>query len=719
MKPSDGRGYYLVLLSIHGLIRGYDLELGRDADTGGQTKYVLELARALGEHPAVERVDLITRRIVDDAVSPGYAEPLEMLSERVRIVRMEAGPAAYIPKEQLWDSLDSFVDNTLVYLRGVPRLPNLIHSHYADAGYVGARVASLLGLPLVHTGHSLGRGKRKRMLAYGVKPDDIERIYNITRRIEAEELALGSASRVITSTSQEIDEQYAVYDYYQPEQMCVVPPGTDLDLFHPPSGAEWQGEVAAELQRFLRVPGKAMVLAISRPDKRKNIPALVTAYGQSAELQELANLVIVAGTREDIRDMDVNTQGVLNDILLEIDRYNLYGKVAFPKGIAGALIPELYRLAALSGGVFINPALTEPFGLTLIEAAASGLPIVATEDGGPRDIIDNCNNGYLVDPLDHEAMAECLCRVLQSPERWQCFATNGIAGVREHYSWQAHVEKYLAEVEPLLAASQPPLIFQARPRSRLFPNLAVFSDLDQTLIGNKVALKDFLREMEAQRKRISFGIATGRGLEDAIGQLKLHGIPPPDVLITCLGTEIYYGRDLDRDEVWETHIDYWWHPRQIREVLAELPGLSLQPKRYQSRFKISYYIDPHIAPDINEIRQRLLQHEQTINAFFSFGQYLDITPCRASKGLALRWCAERLRIPLEHVLAAGGSGADEDMVKGNTLGVVVANRHHEELSELTGEDDRIFFASQAHAAGLLEAMVHYHFFELPEAEVRA
>ena len=55
---------YLLLISIHGLIRGHDLELGRDADTGGQTLYVVELARALGEREDVARVDLVTRRIV-------------------------------------------------------------------------------------------------------------------------------------------------------------------------------------------------------------------------------------------------------------------------------------------------------------------------------------------------------------------------------------------------------------------------------------------------------------------------------------------------------------------------------------------------------------------------------------------------------------------------------------------------------------------------------
>jgi sucrose-phosphate synthase len=45
---------YILLVSVHGLIRGQDLELGRDADTGGQTKYVVELLRELSKHPDVE-----------------------------------------------------------------------------------------------------------------------------------------------------------------------------------------------------------------------------------------------------------------------------------------------------------------------------------------------------------------------------------------------------------------------------------------------------------------------------------------------------------------------------------------------------------------------------------------------------------------------------------------------------------------------------------------
>ena len=172
--PTADESRYLVLVSIHGLIRGHDLELGRDPDTGGQTKYVVDLARALGEHPSVAQVDLVTRRIVDPRLSDDYAQPIEPLNDRARIVRIDAGPEGYIAKEQLWDHLDSFTDNVVAWLNELPRRPDAIHSHYADAGYVGVRVANLLGIPLVHTGHSLGRDKRKRLLGNGMSAEAIE-----------------------------------------------------------------------------------------------------------------------------------------------------------------------------------------------------------------------------------------------------------------------------------------------------------------------------------------------------------------------------------------------------------------------------------------------------------------------------------------------------------------------------------------------------------------
>jgi len=707
--PEEGN-IYICLISIHGLIRGEDLELGRDADTGGQTKYVVEVARALADQPGVARIDLVTRLLDDPELSFEYASPIEDLCPNARIVRIDAGPAGYIAKELLWDHLDAFVDNFINYLQQQDRLPDLLHSHYADAGYVGSRISHMLGIPLIHTGHSLGRVKRRSLLASGLKAREVEELYNMARRIEAEELTLASAERVITSTNQEIEDQYGLYDYYQPERMRVIPPGTDLTRFHPPEGKEWQTGIAGEIMRFLREPEKPIILALSRPDARKNVSALVTAYGESQALQDAANLVIVVGNRDDIQDLDSGAQEVLSDLLLHIDRHDLYGRVAYPKHHAADDVPMIYRLAAASGGVFVNPALTEPFGLTLIEAAASGLPIVATEDGGPRDIIENCNNGLLIDPLDSEDISSKLNQVLLDWENWQQRSTEGLKGVREHYSWEAHARRYLEMVRPIAEKTSEPLVRTPQTRRpMLYHDRAIFTDLDKNLLGNPDSLPELIQVIRENRKLASFGIATGRRLDSSLKFMKKHRIPEPDVLITSAGTEIHYAPKLTQDTAWTRHIEKQWTPQVVKRVLHGLPGLVRQPKKEQSRFKISYYIDPDNAPTMEEINQLLYQEEQSVNAILSFGQFLDVLPMRASKGLALRYVAATWDIPLDHILVAGGSGADEDMMRGNTLAVVVGNRHDEELSQLT-DLDRIYFAKAQGAGGILEALEHYDFY---------
>lgn len=68
----------------------------------------------------------------------------------------------------------------------------------------------------------------------------------------------------------------------------------------------------------------------------------------------------------------------------KIDKYNLYGKAAYPKTHKPEQAVEFYQLAERLDGVFVNPALVEPFGLTILEATASGIPVVATKDGGLR-----------------------------------------------------------------------------------------------------------------------------------------------------------------------------------------------------------------------------------------------------------------------------------------------------------------------------------------------
>lgn len=711
----NNKAKYLVLISIHGLIRSHDLELGRDADTGGQTKYVVDLAKALAENDDVEQVDLITRRVVDENISDDYAKPIEILSDKAKIVRIDAGPEEYIPKEQLWDHLDSFMDNLTNWLNTQPHMPDLVHSHYADAGYVGVHLANLLSVPLIHTGHSLGRDKRKRLLARGLSHDEIEHVYNMERRIDAEEEILANADLVITSTHNEIEEQYGLYNYYDPGRMSVVPPGTDLTIFHPPQGKE-ETAFTTQLSRFLNQPDKPLLLALSRPDERKNILTLIEVFGESHALQQIANLLIVVGSRDDIRDMETGAQSVLTNILLLIDNYDLYGKVALPKTHNADDVPVMYRLAASLRGVFINPALTEPFGLTLLEAAASGLPVIATENGGPVDIIENCKNGELIDPLDKSGITEALLKLLQNKNIWLQASKNGIEGVRKYYSWHAHVKSYMEKIDSL-ATQNKPIPRKIPSKTVRYRDRAIITEIDNNLVGDPRALKHFVDVIKENRKCVTFGIATGRRIDSALALMKSHRIPIPDILISSLGTRIHYGQSLTEDDYWADHIDHNWSIQRIHRILSQIPGLELQSKSEQTSFKASYHYAPKIAPTVEDIVSQLRQRDISANVMLSFDQFLDIVPSRASKGQALRYVSQRLDIPLEQILVIGGSGADEDMMRGNMLAAVVGNRSHEDLSQLV-DQERIYFASNNYASGILEAIDYYDFFhscKAPEA----
>ncbi|MBS0003474.1 MAG: glycosyltransferase, partial [Thioalkalivibrio sp.] len=562
-KARAGEGLYLVLVSVHGLIRANNLELGRDADTGGQTLYVVELARALARHPEVGRVDLLTRRVVDTRVAKDYAEREEDLGDGARIVRIDCGPRRYLHKERLWPHLDCYADNALDHIRRVGLRPDVIHGHYADAGYVATRLSNLLGVPMLQTGHSLGRVKRDRLLANRMKQTDVEGRYNISVRIQAEEEALAHAHRVIASTQQEVDEQYAVYDNYHPSRMVVIPPGTDLSRFRPPRRGQGKPPIWASIARFLEKPERPLIMALSRADERKNIRGLVDAYAGSEWLRAHANLLIVAGNRDNIADLEKGARQVLKDLLLRIDRYDLYGKVAYPKHHQSDDVPDLYRLVASSRGVFVNPALTEPFGLTLIEAAASGAPIVATNDGGPQEILSRCHNGMLVDPLDPPGIATAIATILGDRQLWRRFSDQGLKGVRAHYSWDGHAARTVSLIKRLGREVKRARREQRSVSGRLADvDRAVLTDIDNTLIGDPGALKALLAWIRKHRTKVAFGVATGRRLDSAQEALARHGVPAPDLWITSVGAEIYYGAEATPDKGWERHISHRWRPER-------------------------------------------------------------------------------------------------------------------------------------------------------------
>ena len=504
----EQQGLYIVLISLHGLIRRRDSELGRDPDTGGQTKYVVELSRALAADERVLRVDLMTRLVEDPKISSDYAVREEPLAEKAAIIRIPFGPKRYVRKELLWPWLGQFVDGALKHFRAVGVAPDVVHAHYADAGWVGSDLAALLSVPLVFTGHSLGHEKQRRLLESGIKPETLEARFNISQRIEAEEKALSNAALVVASTTQEVQSQYAGYGHYRKSRTTVIPPGIDLAGFGPPVRFAARPPVYDRIARFLEDPRKPWILALSRPDERKNLHTLADAYGRSPALQAIANLVVVTGSRDDIEEMDRGPRSVLTDLLLRVDRYDLYGKVAYPKRHDPEEVPQIYREAARTRGVFVNPALTEPFGLTLLEAAASGLPIVATDDGGPRDIVSRCRDGLLIDPLNADDIAEKIQQVLSDQGRWRRWSSAGLRAVNRYYAWEAHVQHYLREVSKILGRPGRRRRVVAKAKLPVVDRILV-TDIDNTLLGDDDALMALMGKVRSGGGRCAFAVATG------------------------------------------------------------------------------------------------------------------------------------------------------------------------------------------------------------------
>jgi sucrose-phosphate synthase len=715
MDSTAEAGLHLLHLHLHGLFRARDLELGRDPDTGGQTTYVLELARALACRPQVEQVEVVTRLIRDRRVSTDYARPEEPIVPGATICRLPFGPARYLRKELLWPHLDELADVLCERLLARPRRPDWIHAHYADAGYVGSLLQRRLGIPLVFTGHSLGREKRRRLLAAGLEAGQIDGQYGMAQRIDAEELALAHADLVVTSTRQECERQYARYGRFRPERARVIPPGVDSRQFFPPQAGQQETAVQELMAPFLRDPAKPPVLAICRADHRKNIPALVEVFGRSENLRRRHNLVLVLGCRDDPRQLDRQQREVFQQVFELVDRFDLYGHIAYPKHHQRRHIPEIYRWAARLGGVFVNPALTEPFGLTLLEAAACGLPVVATDDGGPRDILSCCRNGLLVDVSDLDALQTAVEDALSQPRRWRRWRDNGLAAVSRHYSWDAHASRYLGEAQTAIqqGSGQHPLPWLrsgGKPGSPRAPQRLLVLDLDVSLASpDDSSLAELRRRLNADAE-LGIGVLSGRSFHLARqrhGELQL---PPPWVWICEAGTEIHYGipqgEQLDGD--WQAHIGRRWDRGAVEAAIAELePRLRLQPEQDQGPFKVSYMLSEPDQGILPLVRQTLRSQGLMARPHLFQHWFLDVLPLAASKTEALRYVALRWRLPLGALLVEASQQGDGELLRGLTLGVVPQD-HDPSLDGLRGHR-RVFFSSRPQAWGLLEGLDHHRF----------
>lgn len=718
-------GYYIHLFSPHGLIRFNNPEIGRDKDTGGQVKYVLELLESLSHHPQVRKVDLFTRRIIDKRVSSSYEKVIEIVNEKARIIRIGCGGNTYRQKEILWDHLEEFIDKTLRFLDVEADFPDVVHGHYADGNYLAGQISEIFGVPFLATGHSLGRNKNNILLQEGMSPEKIEEKFNIQRRIEVEENTLQTADAIIVSTQHIIDTQYALYNNASSGRFKVIPPGVNSEIFYPFYRLDMPSfkmtieqeqafyRVNSDIDRFLFNPSKPLILSIGRADKRKNFETIIQSYGQDKELQAMANLAIFAGVRKDISQMQPDEKDILTNLLLLLDKYDLYGKMSIPKKNDPKLdVPEIYRIAARKKGVYVNATPGENFGLTIIEAAACGLPVIASPTGGPKEILEQCDNGMLVNVANPEEIASAIKKIIADQLLWEKYSGNGIVATNQLYSWTSFADRYINVINDLLKQKDNESLHfvnkTAYGKKLANAELFIISDLDGTLVegSNTEGLKEFTQWINENRQKVVFGIASGRNREITEYAFEKYDLPKPDILICSAGSEIYYTEKFIPDKGWESHINYHWKRKDLEQELMKFPGIRLQEKEAQWRFKLSYYVDDGFDKDeIANLYQFLDDRKLRAKILLTENKYLDFLPIRASKGNAVRYLSYKWRVPLQKFITAGNSGNDKDMLTGKTKGIVVAN-YSPEMEELKN-NKFIYFTRYPLSTGVLEG-INFH-----------
>jgi sucrose synthase len=486
--------FSLAILSPHGYF-GQSNVLGLP-DTGGQVVYILDQVRALERemrHRAHEQgLDiqpqiLIITRLIPEAGNTSCNVPLEPVTgtEGARIVRLpfrnESGEVIpqWISRFEVWPYLERFAQEAeKAILAELGNRPDLIIGNYSDGNLVATLLSQQLHVTQCGIAHALEKTKYLYSDLYW-KENDPQ--YHFSCQFTADLIAMNSADFIITSTYQEIAgtadsvgqyESYGAFtlpelyrvvngiDVFDPK-FNIVSPGADAAVYFPCSDTEQRlrslhpeiesilfGPADASSRGELETRDKPLLFTMARLDHIKNIAGLVEWYGASDELRDAANLLVIAGHTDPTQSGDVEEQRQIERMHALFDQYGLDGQVRWlgihlDKPLAG----ELYRYVADRRGAFVQPALFEAFGLTVIEAMISGLPTFATCYGGPLEIIKDGISGFHIDP-NHGAIAAQLMagffrRCRDDAGYWDSISRAGIERVRSRYTWEIHAERML------------------------------------------------------------------------------------------------------------------------------------------------------------------------------------------------------------------------------------------------------------------------------------
>ncbi|QIZ70157.1 sucrose synthase [Oxynema aestuarii] len=491
--------FRVVLISVHGWF-GQEGVLGRP-DTGGQVVYVLDQARSLekrlqqefhdqgldvlGVHPKV----IILSRSIPEAEGTRCDERLEKVRGTdngwiLRVPFREFNPHVtqkWISRFEIWPYLETFViDAETELLAEFKGKPDLIIGNYSDGNLVAFLMARRLNVTQCNIAHALEKSK---YLFSNLYWQDLENQYHFSLQFTADLIAMNAANFVISSTYQEIVgtpdsigqyESYACFtmpDLYHvvngielfSPKFNVVPPGVNEAVYFPykrkedriPANAERLEEMLftlddpSQIYGNLDDPKKRPIFSMARLDRIKNLTGLAECFGQSPELQERCNLILIAGKLRTEDSTDSEEIAEIEKLYHIIDQYELQGKVRWlgvrlPKADSG----EIYRVIADRKGVFVQPALFEAFGLTILEAMISGLPTFATQFGGPLEIIQDRVNGFYINPTNLEETADKILKFVskcdEHPHYWEEISERAMERVYSAYTWKIHTTRLLS-----------------------------------------------------------------------------------------------------------------------------------------------------------------------------------------------------------------------------------------------------------------------------------
>ena len=298
-----------------------------------------------------------------------------------------------------------------------------------------------------------------------------------------------------------------------------------------------------------------------------------------------------------------------------------------------------------------------------------------------------------VDPRDGAALARAANRLLADHAAWARHSASALANA-DSGEWDAYAARFVSiarSLSPGLSAPQPQ------------PDILVLCDIDNTLTGCADGARRFGR-LIGRQSAWAFGVATGRSLQQADLVLGRWDLPQPRVMITSVGSEVYWCAPdgaRERDDDFSAMIREGWCSGSVEAALSNVAGLSPQSLLEQREFKRSYtFDDPSV---VAEVRARLEEAGIDARVIASHAALLDILPMRAGKAAALFWVASKLGIEPDRVVAAGDSGNDEDMLAACPNAVLVAN-HEPALAHLIGRPN-VHAAARPHALGVVEGVL--------------